>query len=300
VKKTLITISGPTAVGKTKFSIDLANLLGCDIVSCDSRQFYKEMYIGTAVPSKNELKAIKHHCIQHKSVLDNYNIKDFEKDALKIINNEFLTKDYVVMVGGSGMYMDAVTVGLDDFPEINDEIRKKLNLQFNKKGISFLQKKLKELDPEYYKKVDIQNPRRLIRSLEVCVSSRKPYSSFIGNNKKNHSFDILNFGLEMNRNLLYDKINLRVDLMIKNELINEVKGLINFKNLNALNTVGYKEVFNYLDNKTSIEYCVEEIKKNTRRYAKRQITWLKSKNNIVWIKSNESALKIKTNYLDFK
>ena len=298
MNKTLITVSGPTAIGKTKFAIDLAKFLNCEIISSDSRQFYKELSIGTAVPSKNELDAVKHHCIQHKSIQEIYTIKDFEQEALKIINNLFKKNKYVIMVGGSGLYMDAVVHGLDDLPKIDDEIRKTLNIKFKKFGIEYLKKELKKLDPKYFIKVDKNNPRRLIRALEVCLSSKKPYSSFIVGKKNNHSFNLFHIGLKLERNELYNRINSRVDQMIEKGLINEVKGLINFKNLNPLNTVGYKELFLFLDNKKTLEESTKEIKKNTRRFAKRQMTWLRKK-DILWISNTVKVEKIK-NYLDLK
>lgn len=298
MNKTLITVSGPTAIGKTKFAIDLAKFLNCEIISSDSRQFYKELSIGTAVPSKNELDAVKHHCIQHKSIQEIYTIKDFEQEALKIINNLFKKNKYVIMVGGSGLYMDAVVHGLDDLPKIDDEIRKTLNIKFKKFGIEYLKRELKKLDPKYFIKVDKNNPRRLIRALEVCLSSKKPYSSFIVGKKNNHSFNLFHIGLKLERNELYDRINSRVDQMIEKGLINEVKGLINFKNLNPLNTVGYKELFLFLDNKKTLEESTKEIKKNTRRFAKRQMTWLRKK-DILWINNTVKVEKIK-NYLDLK
>ena len=298
MNKTLITISGPTAIGKTKFAIDLAKFLNCEIISSDSRQCYKELSIGTAVPSKNELDAVKHNCIQHKSIQEIYTIKDFELEALKIINNLFKKNQYIIMVGGSGLYMDAVVNGLDDLPKIDEEIRKNLNIKFKKFGIEYLKKELKKLDPKYFIKVDKNNPRRLIRALEVCLSSKKPYSSFIVGKKNNHSFNLFHIGLKLERNELYDRINSRVDQMIEKGLINEVKGLINFKNLNPLNTVGYKELFLFLDNKKTLEESTKEIKKNTRRFAKRQMTWLRKK-DILWISNTVKVEKIK-NYLDLK
>lgn len=299
MNKTLITVSGPTAVGKTKFAIDLAKFLNCEIISSDSRQFYKELSIGTAVPSKNELDAVKHNCIQHKSIQEIYTIKDFELEALKIINNLFKKNQYIIMVGGSGLYMDAVVNGLDDLPKIDEEIRKNLNIKFKKFGIEYLKKELKKLDPKYFIKVDKNNPRRLIRALEVCLSSKKTYSSFIVGKKKNHFFNLFHIGLKLERNVLYDRINSRVDQMIEKGLINEVKGLINFKNLNPLNTVGYKELFLFLDNKKTLEESIKEIKKNTRRFAKRQMTWLRKKDDILWINKPVEIEEVK-NYLDLK
>ena len=300
MNKTLITISGPTAVGKTKFSIDLAKLLNCQIISCDSRQFYKELSIGTAIPSKKELNAVKHHYIHHKSINDTYTVKDFQKDALNKIKELFISDEFIILVGGSGLYMDAVIYGLDEFPEIDKKVRENLNLKLNKFGIIYLQKKLQKLDPEYYSKVDLKNPRRLIRALEVCISSNKPFSSYINKKKTKHPFKLFNIGIVMDRDKLYEKINSRVDHMFSQGLVNEVKGLIDFKNYNALKTLGYKELFQFIENKCTLNESIEEIKKNTRRYAKRQITWLKSKNDITYINSSTDARLVQKTYFDFK
>ena len=300
MNKTLITISGPTAVGKTKFSIDLAKLLNCQIISCDSRQFYKELSIGTAIPSKKELNAVKHHYIHHKSINDTYTVKDFQKDALNKIKELFNSDEFIILVGGSGLYMDAVIYGLDDFPEIDKKVRENLNLKLNKFGIIYLQKKLQKLDPEYYSKVDLKNPRRLIRALEVCISSNKPFSSYVNKKKTKHPFKLFNIGIVMDRDKLYEKINSSVDHMFSQGLVNEVKGLIDFKNYNALKTVGYKELFQFIENKCTLNESIEEIKKNTRRYAKRQITWLKSKNDITYINSSSDAKLVQKTYFDFK
>ncbi len=300
MNKTLITISGPTAVGKTKFSIDLAKLLNCQIISCDSRQFYKELSIGTAIPSKKELNAVKHHYIHHKSINDTYTVKDFQKDALNKIKELFISDEFIILVGGSGLYMDAVIYGLDDFPEIDKKVRENLNLKLNRFGIIYLQKKLQKLDPEYYSKVDLKNPRRLIRALEVCISSNKPFSSYVNKKKTKHPFKLFNIGIVMDRDKLYEKINSRVDQMFSQGLVNEVKGLIDFKNYNALKTVGYKELFQFIENKCTLNESIEEIKKNTRRYAKRQITWLKSKNDITYINSSTDVKLVQKTYFDFK
>tara|TARA_B100000767_G_scaffold64011_1_gene60144 strand:+ start:6756 stop:7667 length:912 start_codon:yes stop_codon:yes gene_type:complete len=286
LEKKLITISGPTASGKTDLSITLALNLNCSVISSDSRQFYKEMTIGTAVPSKYELSKVKHYCIQHKSINDNYTIKDFQIEALNIIKNELKINNNIIMVGGSGMYMDALIYGLDSFPEIIPEIRAKISSQYKELGIKYLQNKLKNLDPEYFLKVDIHNHRRLIRALEVSLSSNKPYSSFLNNKKVNHDFKIINTAINCDRDILYERINDRVDEMLHKGLLNEVKGLVKFKNLRSMNTVGYKELFLYLENKTSFDDAVNEIKKNSRRFAKKQMTWLRNKKDIKWIKNN--------------
>ena len=262
MNKKLITISGPTASGKTDLSIALALSLNCSIISSDSRQFYKEMTIGTAVPSKYELSKVKHYCIQHKSINDNYTIKDFQIEALNIIKNELKINNNIIMVGGSGMYMDALIYGLDSFPEIIPEIRAEISSQYKDLGIKYLQNKLKNLDPEYFLKVDIHNHRRLIRALEVSLSSNKPYSSFLNNRKVNHDFKIINTAINCDRDILYERINDRVDEMLHRGLLNEVKSLVKFKNLRSMNTVGYKELFHYLENKTSFDDALIEIKKN--------------------------------------
>ena len=292
MKKKLITISGQTASGKTNLSIRLAQDLNCSIISCDSRQFYKEMSIGTAVPSKLELSKANHYFIHHKSVKDNYTVGDFQNDALKLIENLFKKDDYIILTGGSGMYMDAIVNGIDKFPKIKLGVRELLNEKHNSRGILFLKNKLKELDPEYYDIVDVNNHRRLIRALEVCISTGKPYSSFLNKKNKKYDFESVNFGIKVDRELLYKKINYRVDKMISDGLIKEAKTLMNFKDLNPLNTVGYKELFEHFKGNLTKSQAIEKIKQNTRRYAKRQMTWLKNK-NLVWIENNVEIDEIK-------
>lgn len=292
MKKKLITISGQTASGKTNLSIRLAQNLNCSIISCDSRQFYKEMSIGTAVPSKLELSKANHYFIHHKSVKDNYTVGDFQNDALKLIENLFKKDDYIILTGGSGMYMDAIVNGIDKFPKIKLGVRELLNEKYNSRGILFLKNKLKELDPEYYDIVDVNNHRRLIRALEVCISTGKPYSSFLNKKNKKYDFESVNFGIKVDRELLYKKINYRVDKMISDGLIQEAKTLLNFKDLNPLNTVGYKELFEHFKGNLTKSQAIEKIKQNTRRYAKRQMTWLKNK-NLVWIENNVEIDEIK-------
>lgn len=293
MKKKLITISGPTASGKTSLSLKLAEYLNCSIISCDSRQFYKEMSIGTAVPLKSELKKIDHYCIQHKSIKESYTIGDFKNEAHEILKKLFENNDFVIMTGGSGLYMDSVVSGLDDFPKIDPVIREVLNKNFKSKGIIYLQKKLKELDPKYHSIVDLNNHRRIIRALEVCISEKQPYSNFL--NKKNNTsnkFKTVNLSIETNRDDLYKKINSRVDQMIEDGLVEEVNSLYKYKDLNPLNTVGYKEIFDFIDGKSTLIEAIDKIKQNTRRYAKRQLTWLK-KRQLIWVNKNIKIEELK-------
>ena len=280
--KFLISIVGPTAIGKTALSIQLAQYFGTDIISADSRQFFKEMQIGTAAPSKEELSAAKHHFIHHKSIHDNYNVGTFERDAMALLNKLFKTKDVVIMVGGSGLYVDAVTKGLDDFPDVDGDIRKKLNFDLETKGLSYLQEQLKQLDTEAYNTMAIDNPHRVIRALEVSIGTGKPYSSFLNKGKAARNFKTVSIGLTADRDIIYNRINQRVDLMVEEGLLEEVKSLLPHKNLNALNTVGYKELFNYFNGTWELDFAISEIKKNTRRFAKRQLTWFRKDASILW------------------
>ncbi len=291
-KKTLIYITGATGIGKTKVSVLLANKLNSEIISSDSRQFYKEMTIGTSVPSVNELKTVKHHFIQHMSVVEDYSIGNYEKDCIKIINEKFKIYDLLIMTGGSGMYADSVLYGLDKFPHINKKIRNNLISLFRKKGIGYLQEKLKEKDPIYYRKIDLNNHQRIIRALEVCVFTGKPYSSFLKKRKTERIFNIKILIIEEDRNKLYKKINNRVDLMIKNGLEKEAKSLIKHQDKNSLQTVGYKEFFDFFNGNITRDEAILKIKKNTRNYAKRQITWNKKYKNAIRISPDSSLNKI--------
>ena len=290
--KTLISVVGPTAIGKTKLAIELAQYYKTEILSADSRQFFKEMNIGTAVPSIDELAAAKHHFIQHKSIHDPYSVGDFEKEAIALLDELFQRHDVIILVGGSGLYVDAITKGLDNFPQVNQEIRENLNKELQTKGVTALQEQLKSLDLDYYNKVDIQNPHRLIRALEICIGTGKTYSSFLNKEKTKRSFKVLSVGINAERESIYKRINERVDLMIENGLINEVKGLIEYKHLNALQTVGYKELFNYFDGLWDLEFAISEIKKNTRRFAKRQLTWFKKTEGILWVDYKDDVATI--------
>ena len=272
----LITVSGPTAIGKTSFAVALAKHLGCPILSSDARQFFKEMQIGTAVPTADEQQGVKHHFIQHKSIHDPYSVGDFEKDAIALLDTLFETFDVVILVGGSNLYTDAVVHGLDTFPEVSEAIATMWQNAFKTKGLVHLQDELKRLDSAYFEVVDTQNHVRLLRALSVCTASGKPYSSFLGQPKKLRSFETVSIELTMNREKLYERINTRVDMMIENGLVAEAKTLVPYKNLNALQTVGYRELLLYFDGKQSLEKSIENIKTNTRRFAKRQLTWLRN------------------------
>ncbi len=282
MKKNLIVIVGPTAIGKTNLSIQLAKHFATEIVSADSRQFFKETNIGTAVPSTEELAAAPHHFIQHKSITESYSVGDYEKDALQCIEQLFKHHDYVILIGGSGLYVDAVTKGLDYFPDTDPAVRIQLQKDFDTHGISFLQEQLQTLDPVYYSKVDIQNPHRVMRALEVCISSGKPYSSFLTQPKKERPFNCIKIGLTAERQTIYDRINQRVDIMMDMGLLQEARKVYPQKHLNALNTVGYKELFNHFDGTWELDFAISEIKKNTRRFAKRQLTWFKKDETIKW------------------
>nr|WP_294777861.1 tRNA (adenosine(37)-N6)-dimethylallyltransferase MiaA [uncultured Flavobacterium sp.] len=284
----LITIIGPTAIGKTSLSIALAQHFGCDILSCDSRQFFKEMKIGTAVPTLEELNAAPHHFIQNKSIFESYSVGDFEQEAIAKLEELFQKNNVQIMVGGSGLYVDAVLKGFDDFPDIDEAVRTQINADFEKLGIDYLQQKLQESDPDYFRKLTtenpqtLQNPQRMKRFVEVCLGTGKPYSSFIGQKKNTRHFTPIVIGLEADRDIMYNRINQRVDLMMVEGLLEEAKALYPNKQLNALQTVGYRELFDYFDGTTNLEFAIEEIKKNTRRFAKRQITWFKRTENTKW------------------
>lgn len=280
--KILLSIVGPTAIGKTALSIKLAQHFNTDILSADSRQFFKEMNIGTAVPSTEELNAATHHFIQHKSIEASYNVGDFEADAIAVISKIHQKNSVAIMVGGSGLYVKAVTKGLDHFPEVDKSIRENLNHVYQSKGLEPLQQQLKTLDPVAYNTVAISNPQRLIRALEICIGTNKPYSSFLSHKAKERDFKTISIGLNAERSILYDRINQRVDIMIANGLVEEVKSLLPYKNLNALNTVGYKEIFQYLEGHCTLDFAISEIKKNTRRFAKRQLTWFRKDDRINW------------------
>lgn len=289
--KTLIIVLGPTAIGKTSLSIQLAKHFNTEIISADSRQFYKELLIGAAPPSAKELSEVKHHFIQHLSVSQDYNVGKFEEDAILKIEELFTKNDKVIMVGGSGLYIDAICKGFDKMPETPSEIREEVISLYKKNGIEFLQNEVQQKDPVFYNEVDRNNPQRLLRALEVMYSTNKTFSSFRNKKDKKRNFKIIKIGLETDRELLYNRINQRVDIMMENGLLQEVKSLTHFKNKNSLQTVGYKELFEHLEGKITLEEALNKIKQNSRRFAKRQITWFKKDSSTTYF-SPENLDKI--------
>ena len=290
--KNLIYIAGPTGIGKTNLSIEIAKKLNTEIISCDSRQFYKELKIGTSPPSPSQLNDITHHLIHNKSIHDIYNVGLYEKEAIELVNKLFQETDILILVGGSGLYADSIMNGIDDFPEIPSNIRKGLINEYNSSGLEVIQNKLKKLDIKYYNEVDLNNSNRIIRALEIIEFTGKPFSLFRTKKKKERIFQSQVIVMECERNKLYNRINDRVDNMIEKGLENEVLGLKDFKHLNTLNTVGYKEFFKYFDDKISYTDAIDKIKQNTRNYAKRQITWLKKYNNSIKVNYHQDINKI--------
>jgi tRNA dimethylallyltransferase len=278
----LIVLLGPTGVGKTDISIEIARHFGCGIISADSRQFFLEMKKGTAVPSEHQLAEATHHFIGFLSIKDYYSSSLFERDVLNIIPELFSKNRIALMTGGSGLYIDAVCNGIDDIPDIEPAVRDKIIRKYKEEGLEGLRIALKLLDPQHYEKVDLKNPKRIIRALEICETAGRPYSSFLKKEKRERDFKIIKIGLGMPREELYRRINLRVDGMIANGLEDEARSLFEFRNLNALNSVGYREFFDYFEGKISREKAIELIKRNTRRYAKRQITWWSKDKDIKW------------------
>ncbi|MGB4204648.1 MAG: tRNA (adenosine(37)-N6)-dimethylallyltransferase MiaA [Bacteroidales bacterium] len=295
--KLLIVITGATAVGKTSVSTQLAKQLETEIISCDSRQFYKEMQIGTAAPTAEELASVPHHFIRFLSVTEPYDVSRFETDALACLDNLFQKKQFAIMTGGSGLYIDAVCRGFDELPDRDPELRIKLQQEYEKYGLEYLQEQVKKLDPEYFGKVDINNPNRLLRAIEVCIITGKTFSQLRKGKLQERPFRILKIVLDRERKELFDRIALRTDKMIADGLVDEVRSLIPYRHFNALKTVGYKEIFEYLDGKISLSQAIEDIKTNTRRYAKRQLTWFKKDTEYKWFhpdETNEIMKLIKT------
>jgi len=285
--KRVVFIIGPTAIGKTQLSIKLAKILKSEIISCDSRQFYKELKIGSAPPNKKELSEIKHHFIHNRSVTQDYNAGQFEIDAINLINNLHQKNNTIIVVGGSGLYIDAICKGFDAIPNISKTIRQELIFEYQEKGLDWLQKEAIDIDPDLCLNHDINNPQRLLRVLEIFKQTGKKLSSFRSNKAKKRKFQIIKIGLNTERSILYQNINRRVDIMMENGLLKEASSLINLQHKNALQTVGYKELFVFLNKKNTLQEAVENIKKNTRRFAKRQLTWFRKDKEIKWFKPDQ-------------
>lgn len=287
VAKKMIVVAGPTAVGKTSTAIKMAQHFNTEIISADSRQFYHDLKIGTAYPSPAELASVKHHLVGNLELDQYYNVSIFENQALQIANEIFEKSDYTVVVGGSGLYINALCNGIDDLPDADEYIRNSIKSDYEKFGLEWLQNQVQTLDPEYFEIVDKKNPKRLMRALEVCKATGKTYTSLRVSDKKERPFKIIKIALNLPREELFGKIATRVDLMIDCGLVDEAKSMLRFRNLNSLNTVGYKEIFSFIEGKTSLEQSIEDIKTNTRRYAKRQITWFKKDEEFKWFSPND-------------
>jgi tRNA dimethylallyltransferase len=289
MKNILIVLLGPTGVGKTDVSIDIAHHFNCEIISADSRQFYREMKIGTAVPSDKQLGEIKHHFMRFISVKDYYSSSLYERDVLKILPSLFEKNNIVLMTGGSGMYIDAVCEGIDDIPDVDQEVREKYSAKYKEEGIEGLRTALKLLDPEHYEKIDLKNPKRILRALEICETTGRPYSSFLKKQKRKRDFEVLKTGLARPREELYKRIKLRVENMVAEGLEEEARRLFDLRYLNALKSVGYREFFDYFEGKISHEKAIELIKRNTRRFAKRQMTWWAKDKEIRWFQAEQTT-----------
>ena len=290
MKKTLVVLLGPTGIGKTSTSIRLAQNFGTSIISADSRQVFKEMKIGTAAPDDEQLKAVPHYFIANKSIFDRYSSGQYELDVIDLLQELHKTKDVVLLVGGSMLYVDAVCKGIDDLPTIDDSVRSNLLRIYEDRGIEYLRSQLKLLDPDYYKQVDLKNAKRILHALEICYMTQKPYSSLRTNPQKKRPFNIIKVGLNCEREELYKRINDRVDLMLQMGLEDETRSLYQYRNLNALNTVGYKEIFKYFDGEWNLDFAVEMIKQNTRRYAKKQLSWFMKDEKVKWFHPNDFEL----------
>ena len=280
--KTLIVITGPTAVGKTALTIEIAQRYGIPVINADSRQIYRELKIGTAAPTDEQLHAARHYFVGTKSINDYYNASMYEQEVLELLDTQFKTHSIQLLSGGSMMYIDAVCNGIDDIPTIRDDIREDMKRRYQEEGLEALCEDLKRLDPEHYQIVDRQNYRRVIHALEICYQTGQTYTSFRKQEKKERPFSIVKIGLNRVRHILYNRINARVDEMIENGLLEEAESLYSQRELNALNTVGYKEMFDYMDGRWSLEEAVERMKGNTRRYARKQLTWYKRDPEMKW------------------
>ncbi len=291
--KTLIVLTGPTGIGKTTVGINIAKHFNTEIVSSDSRQIFMELTIGTAVPTESELSAVKHHFIHSHSITENYNASKYETEAINLLTNLFEQKNIIVLVGGSMLYIDAICNGIDIMPDVDSEIRESLKIRLKKEGLESLRLQLKKQDPEYYNIVDLKNPARIVHALEICLTTGKTYSSFRSNPKKERPFSIIKIGLNCDRKILHNRINNRVDLMIQEGLEIEAKTVYAQKHLNSLNTVGYRELFAHFDGEISRDKAIELIKRNTRRYARKQLTWFRKDEKMKWFEPDQSQEIIK-------
>ena len=289
-KKYLIVLVGPTASGKTKLGIDIANLYDAEILSADSRQFYKELEVGTAKPNKVELSKAKHHFINNLSIHDNYSVGKYKTEVDSVLMNYFKKKNCAVLVGGSGLFIDVVCNGIDDIPKVPNELRNKVREYYKINGLNYIQNLLKQYDKKHYNVIDLSNPQRILRALEVCIYTKKPFSSFLIKKQQKNNFHLIKIGLNPPREMLYENINSRVDLMIKNGLIDEALNLVDFRNLNSLQTVGYNELFDCFDNKISEKEAIDLIKRNTKKYAKKQMTWFKRDRDIKWFVKIDNSI----------
>ena len=289
-KKYLIVLVGPTASDKTKLSIDIANLYDAEILSADSRQFYKELEVGTAKPNKVELSQAKHHFINNLSIHDNYSVGKYKIEVDSVLMNYFKKNNYAVLVGGSGLFVDVACNGIDDIPKVPNELRNKVREYYKTYGLNYIQNLLKQYDKKHYNVIDLSNPQRILRALEVCIYTKKPFSSFLIKKQEKNNFHLIKIGLNPPREMLYENINSRVDSMIKNGLIDEALNLVDFKNLNSLQTVGYKELFDFFDNKISEKEAIDLIKRNTKKYAKKQMTWFKRDRDIKWFEKIDNSI----------
>ncbi len=290
MKNTLIVLPGPTGVGKTGFSVELASRLGCDIISCDSRQFYREMKIGTAAPSDEQLSRVKHHFVGFLSVTDYYSVSLFERDVLALLPKLFESNPVVIMTGGSMLYMDAICRGMDNIPDTDPAVRQRYLEMYQREGIAGLRMELRMVDPDYYGKVDLHNPRRILRALEITASTGKPYSSFLTATVRERDFRMIRAGLNRERGELYHRIDMRVNSMISAGLEEEARSLLKYRGLNALNTVGYRELFRWFDGEISREEAIILIRRNTRRYARKQLTWWNREGDINWFDASENEM----------
>lgn len=281
-KKTLIVLIGPTGVGKTDLSIKIAEKYGSPIISADSRQLYSDLKIGTAAPTEEYLKRVKHYFVGTLKLTDYYSAAQYESEVISLLEELFKRNNTILLTGGSMMYIDAICKGIDDIPTVDSETRQMMMEKYEKEGLDRLCAELKLLDPEYYSTVDLKNPKRVIHALEICYMTGKTYTSFRTGNKKQRPFDIIKIGLCRDREELYERINKRVDIMIKEGLVDEVKSVYEYRNLNSLNTVGYKEIIQYLEGNCTLEFAIEKIKQNSRIYSRKQMTWFKRDNDITW------------------